>query len=163
MPKFPHSSVAILVLLAVPQFAGASCRTTFESFHCQLDEKASNQAPAIASAPLPAQNIPELKWKRPWLTPMRAFEISLAGGIVADATSSWGCFESNPLLRSADGRFGAKGVAIKAGISGGGLLLAHLLHRKYPKLEKPLTFAFGGGSAWLHGVAIRNRAVGCLK
>jgi hypothetical protein len=94
---------------------------------------------------------------------MRAFEISLAGAIAADTASSWGCYEANPLLRSSDGRFGAKGAAIKVGISGGGLLLAHFLHRKYPKLENPLTFAFGGGSAWLNGIAIRNRAVGCLR
>lgn len=101
--------------------------------------------------------------KGQWLTPLRVAEFSLIGGIAADSLSSWGCYESNPLLRSADGRFGAKGFAIKAGISGGGLLVAHLLRRKFPKLEKPLSFAFGGSAAWLHGIAIRNRAVGCLK
>jgi hypothetical protein len=113
--------------------------------------------------PTPAKLDMPVVWKRPWLTPFRAYEISMIGAVAADSASSWGCFEANPLLRSTDGRFGAKGTLIKVAISGGGLLLAHLLHRKYPKLEKPLTFVLGGGSAWLHGVAIRNRAVGCVR
>lgn len=154
MPKH-LSTLGIVLLFTVPHLAGASCRTTFESFHCQVNEITVKPDPVIVK--------PSTDLKRPWLGPLRAFEISLIGGVAADSMSSWGCFESNPLLRSADGRFGARGLVIKAGISGGGLLVAHLLHRKFPKLEKPLTFVFGGGSAWLHGTAIRNRAVGCLK
>jgi hypothetical protein len=101
--------------------------------------------------------------KKPWLTPFRASEFAVIGGIAADSASSWGCFESHPLLRSPDGRFGGRGLGLKLSISGGGVLAAHLLARKYPKLEKPLTFVLGGSAAWLNGVALRNRAVGCYR
>lgn len=51
----------------------------------------------------------------------------------ADAASSWGRYELNPVLRSADGRFGAKGVAIKGAFALGVELVKWRLAKRYPR------------------------------
>ncbi|MCP5109676.1 MAG: hypothetical protein GY953_02450, partial [bacterium] len=49
---------------------------------------------------------------------------TMVGASAVDAHSSWGRPELNPLLASGSGRFGAKGIALKAGIAGG-VAVAH--------------------------------------
>ena len=52
--------------------------------------------------------------KTVWRLSMAAFATATA----LDAATSVGKYESNPLLRSADGKFGVKGMAIKGGLAG---------------------------------------------
>ena len=49
-----------------------------------------------------------------------------------------------------------RGLAIKAGFTAGGLVAAHLLKRRFPKLERPLTVAFGATSGFLMKTAVHN-------
>jgi hypothetical protein len=63
------------------------------------------------------------------------WKASVAAVVVAsvvDVHSSWGKQEANPVLASGDGRFGARGVAIKSLITGGALGAQWLLLRKKP-------------------------------
>jgi hypothetical protein len=53
-----------------------------------------------------------------WLTSIAA----MTAGTAADAYSSWHKQESNGILASSNGTFGAKGVALKAGIASGVLI-----------------------------------------
>lgn len=108
-----------------------------------------------------APSLVQLQEKKRWLTPYRISQIAIVGAMTADIASSWGCAEANPLLRSADGRFYAKGTAIKVGVTSAGLLMTHLLKRKFPKLEKPLTFMLGSSSGFLYYTAIRNTTMPC--
>jgi hypothetical protein len=60
----------------------------------------------------------------------------LAASSAADAASSWGRLEANPLLRSSNGRFGWHGIALKAAIFGGVAGAQYLLLKKNPGAEK---------------------------
>lgn len=108
-----------------------------------------------------APSLVQIQEKKRWLTPYRASQLALVGAMTADIGSSWGCAEANPILRSADGRFYGRGTAIKVGVTSTGLLLTHLLKRKFPKLEKPLTFMLGSSSGFLYYTAIRNTTMPC--
>ncbi len=59
-----------------------------------------------------------------------------ASAAVADSHSSWGRLELNPALRSSNGRFGVRGVSVKALIMGGSIGAQYVLLRKNPKAEK---------------------------
>ena len=76
----------------------------------------------------------------------------MAAGTGADAATSWHKSESNGLLASSDGTFGAKGLGIKAGLAGG-LLLPQILFRKH----KDLRTAFTVGNFAQAGHIYRNR------
>ena len=52
---------------------------------------------------------PPAKARPAWANPFYIGEAMVIGGMAADIGSSWGCLESNPLLRSANGRFGGRG------------------------------------------------------
>lgn len=52
------------------------------------------------------------------------------GATSADAATSWGRVELNPLLRNSRGEFGARGLALKFGIFGGVELTKWSLLRK---------------------------------
>ena len=73
-----------------------------------------------------------------------------------DAHSSWGKYEANPLLRSPDGRFGVRGVAVKSGIVAGSLTVQVLLLRKWPKARKVATITNFVLSGVMVGIAARN-------
>jgi len=86
----------------------------------------------------------------------RASVVTLLAATTADAHSSFGRLEANPLLRGRDGRFDLRGVAIKGGISGGAILVQYLLLRKHPRAEGAASvanFVFAGA---LGGVAAYN-------
>ena len=73
---------------------------------------------------LAAQELRPHTWTRDTLPPPdhHVWEISIAAmvaGSVADAKTSWGLHELNPVLRGADGRFGMRAVEIKAAVTGG--------------------------------------------
>lgn len=62
--------------------------------------------------------------------------VLVAAAAAADAHSSWGRMELNPALRSANGRFGMQGLAIKSLVTGGAIGAQYILLRKNPKAEK---------------------------
>jgi hypothetical protein len=86
----------------------------------------------------------------------RATQAALLAGQSLDCASSWGKYELNPMLRSADGRFGGRGLSFKLGIAAGSLLAERLIVRRYPKAETfliPLNLA---GSGLFVGQAVHN-------
>jgi hypothetical protein len=87
-----------------------------------------------------------------WLASVAA----LAGASVLDAHSSWGKRELNPLLRGSDGRFGARGLAIKSSLTGGCVLLQWLLLRRDGEGEKAAAVINSAIAAGLTAAAIRN-------
>ena len=68
----------------------------------------------------------EQKMRRIWIASIAA----MTAGSAADAYSSWHKQESNGLLASSNGTFGAKGVALKAGIASA-VLVPQILLRKH--------------------------------
>jgi len=89
------------------------------------------------------------EWKKTWEVSVGA----LVAANVADAATSWGLRESNPLLGS---RFDGKSVAIKGGLVGGSLVLQALLIKRHPRIAKKLAIINFGVSAGLAGVAWHN-------
>lgn len=55
------------------------------------------------------------------------------GATSADAASSWGRVELNPVLRSSDGRFGARGLAIKGTFAIGVEIIKWRLAKRHPR------------------------------
>ncbi len=82
--------------------------------------------------------------------------VALTAASFVDVSSSWGKIEANPLLRSSNGTFGAKGMGIKMGMMGGILLGQHFIAKKNPTLANALTVANYGMTAVKVGVAARN-------
>lgn len=85
--------------------------------------------------------------------------IALTAASFADVHSSWGKRETNSLLRSADGTFGAKGMAIKIGIVSGIVLSQRVLVSKSPAFTRPLTYANYGMAGMKFGVAAHNYGI----
>lgn len=94
-----------------------------------------------------------------WAKARRISEAVLIGGHVADMHSSLtapqGLYEANGLLRSPDGRFGRRGLAIKSGVVAGMILVQRLANRsgKHDRLVSIANFAQGGAA---FGIAARN-------
>jgi len=80
----------------------------------------------------------------------------LLGAAIADAHSSFGRPERNPLLRSPDGRFHARGFAIKSGVTGGAVAIQWLLVRRHRRAEPAAAVANFTVGSILTGVAVRN-------
>lgn len=95
---------------------------------------------------------------RVWLASI--FTVSAATSL--DAATSWGKQEGNPLLASSNGTFGAKGVALKAGL-GFATILPQILMRKHKDLL--LTFSMGNfvEAAIFAGVATHNLSIAAPK
>lgn len=75
-----------------------------------------------------------------------------------DAATSWGKQESNPLLSSPDGTFGARGLAIKASIAGA-VLIPQLLLRRHKEFRKSFIVANFADAAVFMGASIHNLGV----
>ncbi len=76
----------------------------------------------------------------------------------ADIASSVGStrYESNPLLRGANGGFGPRGTLLKCGLVGGGLLFQHLVLRKRPDLDRRAAWLNLMMAGALGSVAVQN-------
>jgi hypothetical protein len=83
---------------------------------------------------------------------------AMAAGTGADAATSWHKRESNSLLASSDGTFGAKGLGIKAGLAGG-LLLPQLLFRRHKDLRTAFTVGNFAQAGIFTGIAIHNAGI----
>jgi hypothetical protein len=89
------------------------------------------------------------------------WKISIAtvvGASVWDAASSYGKREGNPLLRSADGTFGGKGIAMKAGLTGA-LLIPQYMFRNQKNLRKIFTVMNFVNTGALTAVAAHNMGI----
>lgn len=81
---------------------------------------------------------------------------TMAAANAADAVSSHGRLELNPVLANQGVYSDARGAAVKAGLMLGTVYLERWLIRKHPKAARPLTilnFALAGGTGY---VAARN-------
>ena len=115
----------------------------------QFSRLVSRAAVALVFAaclPLAAQDRP-LYW---------ASVAAVTAANVADVHSSLGKLEANPLLRSADGRFGSRGVTIKSGIAAGNIGVQALILRRWPKARKAAAIANFIAAGALVAVAARN-------
>lgn len=82
---------------------------------------------------------------------------ALAAGSAADAASSWGRVELNPLLGQ---RFGGRSAAIKFGITGAVIGVQALIVRKHPEFAKPFSIGNAIAASAFVGVSVRNYRLG---
>jgi len=73
--------------------------------------------------------------------------------------SSWGRNEANPMLRSGDGRFGAKGASIKLAMAGAIIAPQLFVMKRAPGSQRLFTIANFLQAGLYTGVAIRNYGV----
>lgn len=95
----------------------------------------------------------------------RAWKLSLlglAGASGADAISSWGKQESNPLLRSANGTFGLRGLMVKSGLTGASLIPQYTMHNN-PKAQRAFTVLNFAETAVFTATAIHNFSIPAVK
>jgi len=83
----------------------------------------------------------------------------VVAGASADVVSSYGRQELVPLYRGPDGRFGARGLAIRGGLVTGVILTSWAVMRKHPNAKGPAIANFGVGSG-LGLLAVKNSRVG---
>ena len=95
-----------------------------------------------------------MRWRAVW----RVSQVILAGADAADAASSWGKNEANPLVR-AGSRFSYGSLAIKLGALGGSLTAQHFILRGNPQYTAVLASANLGAAAMLGAIAARNMRV----
>lgn len=96
---------------------------------CATFAPAQNLFPSAHSSQITIANVPDtprdVKLRHLWIASIFAMSAATA----TDAYSSWHKRETNSFLASSDGDFGAKGVAIKAGIASAVLIPQVLLRR----------------------------------
>lgn len=103
-----------------------------------------------------AQEISRPRWSKRWIV----LVATLAAASFADAYTSNGKFEANPLLRDATGRASmGRMIAFKTGAIGGTVLVEALLARKPESSYKSATIVNSGLSAAFGTLAIRNAGV----
>jgi hypothetical protein len=98
---------------------------------------------------------PPKRGKRRWLVSI----VALVAAGAADVHSSYGGYEANPLLRSANGRLEVRGVAIKFGLLGAVAGVEHLIIRKRPEAANTACVSNLAATAALTAVAVRNDRV----
>jgi hypothetical protein len=115
-------------------------------------------ASILLSSPCFAESLvhPTPGKEKPSTSFWKASVIALVAASAADVHSSMGRYELNPMLRSADGRFGIKGIAIKSLIAGGAIGMQYLLVRKSPQASRYAAIANLGMTAMFTKVAIHN-------
>jgi hypothetical protein len=103
-----------------------------------------------------------LEHPQPGARPSKLWRFSvavLAAGTAADAWSSYGHMETNPLLRGPGGRFSGKAIGIKAAVAGSSVAAQWLILRKRPETARSAAITNLGMAGVFFGVAARNRAV----
>jgi hypothetical protein len=108
--------------------------------------------PAASAADRPS------RWRAVW----RVSQALLAGADAADAASSWGKNEANPLVRAGP-HFSYGSLAIKLGALTGGLAAQHYVLRKAPDQTPLFAAANLAAAAALSVVAARNMHVPAAK
>ena len=92
--------------------------------------------------------------RRVWVSSICA----MLAATTMDAATSWGKYETNSLLASSDGRFGSKGVAMKAGFAGA-VIVPQVLLRRRKGLRMKFAIANFAEAAAFSGMAIHNIGV----
>lgn len=103
-----------------------------------------------------------LEHPRPGAGSSKLWRLSVAALIAsstADAWSSYGRVEANPLLRSPGGRFSAQAIGLKAVIAGGSVAAQWLVLRRRPETAKAAAISNFGMAGLFTGVTARNRAL----
>lgn len=96
-----------------------------------------------------------------WRTPWKASVASLAISTTADAATSFGGRERNPLLAGSSGSVSTPKLVGAKSLSTGALVLIESRYlRAHPKARKAFTILNFGLAGVLGGVAIRNSRVG---
>lgn len=119
----------------------------------------SKPEPPVLSPELLARLRSEAPPSRDIHKPGRLWKASLAAmaaASAADLFTSVGKRERNPLLQSADGRFRARGIAIKSAITGGAIASQMFLLRKNPDAAPYAAAANFALSGLFTSVAVHN-------
>jgi hypothetical protein len=93
------------------------------------------------------------------------WKVSIAALLAAsafDAASSMGKVEQNPLLRSSDGTFGGKGIAVKFGLMGAAIT-PQILLRNRKDLRKLFTGLNFGETAMFTAIGAHNMGIEPVK
>jgi hypothetical protein len=85
------------------------------------------------------------------------FAVAAASGM--DAATSWGKYEGNSLLASSNGRFGTKGITIKAGLGAAALIPQIFFMRNHKQLRSRLAISNFAEAAVFTGIAVHNIGV----
>jgi hypothetical protein len=102
----------------------------------------------------------EIKPHTKWRTVLyRSSIVALTVANAVDIQSSWGGRELNPMLRSADGRFGARGAGIKVGMLAGMVTTEYFLVRKHPQAELAAGTVNLAMAAMMSRIAANNYAI----
>lgn len=154
-PGLPY--LAVFLLLALPALCPAAGAVPGE---LASDAQPPVAVPAAYSPLRPRIEVVQVH-DRPADTVQRIWIGSVCAALAAsaaDAASSWGKQESNPLLASPDGTFGARGLAIKAGIAGA-LLLPQWLLRRHKQLRTGFIAGNFADAAVFSAAAIHNAGI----
>jgi hypothetical protein len=114
---------------------------------------------AALSAALVERLRTEAPPERPAAKPAVMWKMSiavLAAAAAADALSSWNKRELNPVLAGSNGRFGARGLAVKSLITGGAIGGQLFLVRRNPEASKAAAIANFGMSGMFAAAAAHN-------
>lgn len=87
---------------------------------------------------------------------------ALLGGTTMDAASSWGKSETNPLLRSANGTFGMRGLMIKGGLAGA-VIAPEILMRNNEEAKKKFAIVNFIAAGVFSAVVFHNLTIPKLK
>jgi hypothetical protein len=112
-------------------------------------------AVVLGAAPSFAQDSRDSRKRSLW----KASLVALVAATAADMQSSVGRHEANPLLRSPNGQFQARGFAIKAAITGGAVAAQWLLLKNNPQADKYAAVANFGMAGVFTSAAIHNHGV----
>ncbi|HMJ60862.1 MAG TPA: hypothetical protein VK493_03825 [Bryobacteraceae bacterium] len=145
---------SLILLVAAGLFSGSAARLPAQTADGSnaLFARSSSVAPRISIANVEDRHEQRLKYL--WIASIFA----MAAGTGADAATSWHKRESNGLLASSDGTFGAKGLGIKAGLAGG-VLLPQILFRKHTDLRTAFTIGNFAQAGIFTGMAVHNLGV----
>ena len=145
---------SLILLVAAGLLLGSAARLPAQTAAGSnaLFARSSSVAPRISIANVEDRHEQCLKYL--WIASIFA----MAAGTGADAATSWHKRESNGLLASSDGTFGAKGLGIKAGLAGG-VLLPQILFRKHTDLRTAFTIGNFAQAGIFTGMAVHNLGV----
>ena len=104
--------------------------------------------PAASAAEKPS------RWRAVW----HVSQVLLAGAQTADAASSWGKLEANPLLQT-NPRFGYGALAIKFGALAGSLTAQHFIVRRNPTRMRLFACTNLAVTGMLTAVTVHNTRV----
>lgn len=90
---------------------------------------------------------------------VRWSKAALIAASAADIASSWGKPEANPLLRSTNGTYGARGVSIKLAFVGGAFVAQRFIAKRCHDCAAPLAITNFAAAGLIGSVAVRNSRI----